>query len=106
MDWKADIRWDSTAGRDGKLEERLVTKDADYAEAHFRRLLAREDLIGKPAAARLVSPFAGRSIYFSRFDRPLGRGRIHPQAPLNLMRLDDGTQEASAWLPLPSRLKR
>jgi hypothetical protein len=105
MDWKADLRWDGVNGRDGALEERLVTKDADYAEAHFRRLLAREDLIGKPVAARLVSPFAGRSIYFSRFDRPLGGGRIHPHAPLNLMRQNDGTQEASAWLPLPPRRK-
>lgn len=92
MTWKSDLRW-----QDGRLEDRALTKTAADAEAHFRRLLARGDLTGEPVAARIISPLTRRAIYFSRFDRDFGAGRIHPDAPLDLMRTDDGTREATRW---------
>lgn len=95
MPWKADLREHET----GRLTERLETMSPARAEAHFRSLLRMSDLIGQRYAARLVSPISRRSIYFSRFDRDLGNGRIHPDAPLDLSRLNDGTKEASAWTP-------
>ena len=58
-----------------------------------------EGSIVRPCAARLVAPQSRRAIYSSQFDRPLGRGRIHPDAPLDLDRTDDGTREATAWRP-------
>ena len=64
MVWKVDLRT-----HDGRLSERLVTESAFSAEAHFRALLARTDLVGQPVAARIVSPITGRAVYFSRFDR-------------------------------------
>lgn len=94
MPWKVDIRADT-----GRLSERLLTELETEAEAHFRTLLRRSDLIGQPVAARLVSPNARRAIYFSRFDREIGDGRIHPDAPLDLTRDDDGTAEATLWRP-------
>jgi hypothetical protein len=94
MTWKADLR-----AHDGRLSERLLTKEPADAEAHFRRLLAHDDLAGQPIAARLVSSITGTAIYFSRFDRDIGDGRIHPDAPLDLFRQGDGTQEATLWLP-------
>lgn len=92
--WKSDLRT-----HDGRLSERLLTASAAEAEAHFRRLLARDDLIGQPVAARLVSAVTRGAIYFSRFDRELGDGRIHPEAPLNPFRDNDGTPEATIWTP-------
>ena len=92
--WKSDIRQ-----HDGGLTDRLITVDANAALSHFRLLLARDDLIGEPCAARLVSPVTGRAVYFSRFDRDLGMGRIHPNAPLDVWRNDDGTDEATKWRP-------
>jgi len=94
MPWKADLRAHS-----GALSDRLLTNSAAAAEAHFRRLLARDDLAGQPIAARLVSPLTRTAIYFSRFDRDFGRGRIRPDAPLDLARDNDGTHEATAWRP-------
>jgi len=95
MTWKVDLRMHET----GALTERLLTSNAQDAEHHFRRLLAREDLVGSPIAARIISPYTGKSIYFSKFDRSIGKGRIHAAAPLDLHRLDDGTWEATAWMP-------
>jgi hypothetical protein len=93
--WKSDIKsLDSN-----ELSDRILTDDASAAVSHFRRLLARDNLIRAPYAARLVSATTGKSIYFSRFDRDLGTGRIHPGAPLDPFRQNDGTAEATAWLP-------
>ena len=94
MTWKSDLR-----AHDGRLSERVLTQSPAEAEVHFRRLLAREDLIGQPIAARIVSTITRNAIYFSRFDRDLGDGRIHQDAPLNLLRGDDGTAEATLWRP-------
>lgn len=94
MIWKSDLR-----GHDGRLSERILTANPREAEAHFRRLLARVDLLGQPVAARLVSPLTRGAIYFSRFDREIGDGRIHPDAPLNLFCADNGAAEATRWRP-------
>jgi len=94
MTWKTDLR-----RHDGHLSERTLTPDPATAEAAFRALLAREDLIGQPIAARLVSPLTRRAIYFSRFDRGLGDGRIHPSAPLDLSADQDLTAIATKWRP-------
>lgn len=95
MPWKVDLR----THEDGRLSDRSFPETAKRAEAEFRILLRRKRLIGKPVAARLVSPATGRAIYFSRFDREIGEGRIHPDAPLDLTRMDDGTSEATLWRP-------
>ena len=92
MEYKVDIRW-----HNGKLSHRTVTASARVAEFAFRELLADPTFQGEPCAARVVSPVTGRSIYFSAFDRP---EQIHPQAPLDLARVDDGSPQAMAWQPL------
>lgn len=98
MTWKIDLR--SHDGSDtGQITERSETADVAIAEAAYRALLGREDLIGQPIAARLVSPISRKSIYFSRFDRDIGEGRIHPGAPLDLMAARDMTAVATRWRP-------
>lgn len=93
----------------GRILERIEpTRDPGVAESAYRRLLARGDLIGQRVAAVMSSnrPSGGGSgsaIYFSRFDRDLCDGRIHPEAPLDLYRADDGTGEATRWLPPTAR---
>ena len=76
MPWKVDLRT-----HDGRLSERLLTEKMSEAESWFRKLLA----------------ITNTAIYFSRFDDE--RRRIHPEAPLNLLREDDGTYEACQWRP-------
>lgn len=39
----------------------------------YRLLLAREDLVGKPYAAVLRDELVGRTLLFSRFDKPSQR---------------------------------
>lgn len=95
MIWKSDLR----RHEDGRLSDRYTGPSLEDAVAHFRRLLARGDLIGQPLAARLVSPLTRRAVYWSRFDRALGDGRIHPDAPLDPLRGDDGSGEATRWRP-------
>lgn len=84
------------------MASRTVTSDAATAESAYRALLARDDLTGQKVSAVLSSTVgrgngSGRSIYFSRFDRDFGDGRIDPRAPLDLTRDDDGTRAATAW---------
>jgi hypothetical protein len=85
MPWKVYFR----EHENGAISERLATVSATEAEAHFRKLLARDDLEGQKLAAVLSSPITGAKIYFSRFDMPFGRGRIHAKAPLDMFRDDD-----------------
>lgn len=91
-------------GHDGLIDmaSRLVTKDATAAEAAYRALLSRDELLGHPVSAVLSSTVdrpggSGHAIYLSRFDRDVGGGRIDPRAPLSLTRESDGTAEATAW---------
>ena len=95
--WKSDIRDHS-----GRLSDRCLSADPATAVAHFRALLARSDLVGTTCAARLVSPITGGAIYFSRFDREFGDGRIHPDAPIDITADDDMTATATAWKPRAS----
>ena len=92
--WKTDLRTHS-----GQLSDRTETIDPTLAVTAYRALLARADLAGQPIAARLVSAITGRAIYYSRFDRAFGDGRIHPDAPIDPLRLDDGTNVATQWRP-------
>lgn len=85
QDFKADLRWDDG----GRLTDRTISPDRAAAFLAFRALLARTDLEGQAVAARFVVD--GRSLYFSRFDKPFGAGRIHPDAPI---RADVGATEA------------
>jgi len=84
-------------GEQGRIDAKTNTHNPEVAEKAYRALLSREDLLGHPWAAVLSSD--NHSIYFSRFDRELGDGRIHPDAPLDLFRDDDGTHEATRWRP-------
>lgn len=76
QDFKADLRWDDG----GRLTDRTISPSREAAFLAFRALLARSDLAGQAVAARFVVD--GRSLYFSRFDKPFGAGRIHPDAPI------------------------
>lgn len=96
MIYRAYIR-SHADGETGRVSNKTSTSNPDTAVCAYRALLASDDLIGQPCAAVLST--GGRSRYFSRFDRGLGEGRIHPGAPLDPYRSDDGTAEATAWLP-------
>lgn len=85
QDFKADLRWDDG----GRLTDRTISPSREAAFLAFRALLARRDLEGQTVAVRFVVD--GRSLYFSRFDKPFGAGRIHPDAPI---RADVDRQEA------------
>lgn len=95
--FKADLRWHET----GELTDRTVTSDPAAAETAFRQLLARDDLTGERVAARLVSPFTRKAIYYSAFDKTFGHGRIHPDAPLDLFASEDQSKVATVWVPPP-----
>lgn len=100
MTWRIYLR----AHQGGAVTDKTNTSDPVAAEAAYRALLARDDLAGQPLAAVLSSTVTGHtgggtSIYFSRFDKDYGEGRIHHDAPLDLFRDGDGTDEATAWRP-------
>lgn len=79
-EYKVDLRWDDGA----ELTDQTKTTNVDVALEAYRALLAKP-LGGQSVAARFVVD--GRSLYFSRFNRPygqkFGRSRIHPKAPLD-----------------------
>lgn len=93
QDFKADLRWDEG----GRLTDRTISPNRAAAFLAFRALLARTDLEGQAVAVRFVVD--GRSLYFSRFDKPFGAGRIRADAPI---RADVDLAEAdrlAAWTP-------
>lgn len=93
MTWTVRLR----AHADGLLIERATYGTPEAAMDAYRVLLARPDLSGQPVAA-VFKPPAGavergnRSTWFSRFDRALGEGRLHPHD----MRLDPWTGQGEA----------
>lgn len=82
MTWTTRLR----AHADGRITEAAKHATPEAAMAAYRLLLAREDLAGQPMAA-VFKPPAGAvgtgnvATFFSRFDRPLGQGRIAPDDP-------------------------
>ena len=85
-------------------ESRTNTADARVAVKAYRELLARDDLEGQPWAAVLSVPRGlttggGRSLYFSRFDRPFGLGRIHPDAPIDAFADPEKAEQIAKWQP-------
>lgn len=85
------------------LDSKTNTSNPEAAVQAYRALLGRDDLIGEPLAAVLSTDRSAK--YFSRFDRGIGRGRIHPDAPLDPFRKDNGTAEATAWRPEASLVR-
>lgn len=82
----------------GRILERIEpTGDTDAAVAAYRRFLARNDFSGQKVAAVLSRNRV--SIYFSRFDRNFGDGRIHPNAPLDPW-VDGPDATATNWHPV------
>ncbi|MGH7020550.1 MAG: hypothetical protein ACREEY_11745 [Brevundimonas sp.] len=94
--FKVDVRWPDEGRVDRK--DRTETRDPVAAISAFRRLLSRTDLEGRPAAARLMVD--GKRLYYSEFWKPIGDGRIHPDAPITLEVDRDGADEIGRWLPL------
>lgn len=91
--YKVDLRWTDGA----RLTDRTHTSDRGAALTAFRRLLDRLDLVGQDVAARLVVD--GKSLYYSRFDREVGKGRIHPDAPICLDADRTTADRLASWVP-------
>lgn len=91
-EYKVDVR-----SEDARLTNRTVTEDPAVALVAFRRLLATPDFWGKPLAVRLV--VGGRSLYYSKCDKPLGAGRIHPAAPISLTASREEADAVQFWKP-------
>ncbi|WP_338578672.1 hypothetical protein V8J38_16850 (plasmid) [Brevundimonas olei] len=93
--FKVDVHWpeEQRADKVGRTQ----THDPVLAIAAFRRLLARDDLVGRPAAARLM--VNGRRLYYSEFWKPIGSGRIHADAPIDLSVDRDGADALGRWTP-------
>ena len=95
VNFKVDLRWNHEDR--SRLTDRTQTSDPDTALEAYRELLQREDLIGRAVAARFV--VGGRSLYFSDFSKPIGDGRIHPQAPIIADATDAEAATLAAWRP-------
>lgn len=68
-------------GEVGRIDmaSRTVTHNPTAAIVAYRELLARDDLIGQKCAAVLSRD--GSSLFFSRFDREIGDGRLAADDP-------------------------
>lgn len=95
VDFKVDLRWNHE-GR-SRLTDRTQTSEPATALDAYRELLRREDLVGRDVAARFV--VAGRSLYFSDFAKPIGLGRIHPDAPIIADATSEEAATLAAWRP-------
>lgn len=98
-EYKVDLRWDD--GDRNRLTDQTKTPDAEVALAAYRALLRREDLVGQSVAARFV--VQGRSLYYSNFSKPIGIGRIHPDAPLIADAAREDADELAKWRPPAGR---
>jgi len=98
MVWRVYLR-SHDFPHEGEVSERMLTHDPEEAVSAYRALLRRDDLTGQPMTARMTSDIAGGAIYTSRFDRESGRGRIHPEAPLDPLADQELSREATAWRP-------
>ncbi|ACS39670.1 MULTISPECIES: hypothetical protein [Methylorubrum] len=99
MTWHVRLR----AHDGGEILERASYGSSEAAMDAYRLLLGREELVGQPLAAVLRPPAGvvaegNVSNWFSRFDRPLGQGRIGPDDP----RLDPYADPATAEQALNS----
>lgn len=99
MNWHVRLR----AHDGGEILERASYGSPEAAMDAYRLLLGREDLIGQPMAAVFRPPpgvvgQGTQSNWFSRFDRPLGEGRIGPDDP----RLDPYADQMTAERALNS----
>lgn len=100
--FKIDLRWpqegaEKLGHRNGELSDRMETDDPAEAVEAFRELLRFDHLAGEAVAARFV--VGGRSLYYSRFDRPFGNGRIHPDAPLDPGADRKAADALARWTP-------
>ncbi|WP_419952761.1 hypothetical protein [Methylobacterium sp.] len=82
MTWMVRLR----AHDGGEILERASYGSPDAAMDAYRLLLGREDLVGQPLAAVFKPPpdatgDGNVGTWFSRFDKPLGAGRIGPDDP-------------------------
>lgn len=99
--FKCDLRWGDGEAR-GSITDKSQNVNAGAALVAYRALLARPDLVGQDVAARFVvvdGRGQGRSLYFSDFSKQVGKGRIHPLAPLDPAVEPDVAAALAAWTP-------
>lgn len=82
MTWTVRLR----AHANGRIVENATFEAPDAAMIAYRALLNRDDLVGKPLAAVFkpphgVDPSGNVATLFSRFDMPIGYGRIAADDP-------------------------
>lgn len=78
-------------------ESETVTDSPSVARLAYAELLGRDDLIG--ADARAVLERDGQPLYESSFAAPVGSGRIHPEAPLDVYAAVADASRVAAWRP-------
>lgn len=97
--YKVDLRYGAT-DQSGKVTQPTRTPYADVAMAAYRKLLGL-DLTGDIAARFVVEGAGGKSasLYYSKFDRPFGQGRIHPDAYLDPYATREHADKLASWRP-------
>lgn len=78
-------------------ESETITDSPSVARIAFAELLSRDDLVG--ADARAVLERDGAPLYASDFAKPIGSGRIHPEAPLDVYAASADAARVAAWRP-------